>query len=245
MTSTGTEPNGACQSHFKVIEKHLSIISVAAGLLEVLLSPLPPTINWIKGLPTQSKGFWGIYLILLEKPRYHPRIYIGSGTGTSKQGLATRLKDYTYRARIPCYIRKAVDEGYTITHKGVLCWTTIPPAATQFPIRSLMLLLEITFSLALWATHSRTKPYAMPSLLSWALDTFQYDGCCSHVAISEAVWGENEGLTTAQIAAKLAEMDARRAEQEKQTRQRYYAKRNAADFEGWRQRTDAKLKKSN
>jgi hypothetical protein len=38
------------------MKKHLSSISFAAGLWEVLLSPLPPTIDWIKSLPTQSKG---------------------------------------------------------------------------------------------------------------------------------------------------------------------------------------------
>jgi hypothetical protein len=153
--------------------------------------------------------------------------------------------DYDNRHRMPQYVGKAVDEGYTITHKGVLCWTPIPPATGRFPMRSLMLLLETTFSLSLWAMHSRTKTYGMPSLLSWALDSVQYDGCCSHAAISEGIWGEDDGLTIAQIAAKEAEMDARRAEQEKVSRQKYYAKRNAADFEGWRQKTNAKLKKSN
>lgn len=69
----------------EVMEKHLSSISFAAGLLEVLLSPLPPMIDWIKSLPTQSRGLWGVYLILLGKPKCRPRIYIGSGTGTTKQ----------------------------------------------------------------------------------------------------------------------------------------------------------------
>lgn len=40
-------------------------------------------------------------------------------------------------------------------------------------------------------------------------------------------------------------MDIRRKEQDQLTRQRYYARRNAADFEGWRQRKNAQLKKSN
>ena len=229
----------------EVMEKLLSSICFPIGLLEVLLSPLPPTINWIKSLPTQSRDLWGVYIILLEKPKCRPRIYIGSGTGVTKHGLEYRFKDYNYRARMPIYVRKAVDEGYMITHKGVLCWTTISPATGRFPMRSLMMLLESTFSLSLWVMHSRTKTYGMPSLLSWALDSVEYDGCCSHVAISEKVQGEDEGLTTAQIAAKEAEMDIRRKEQDKLTRQKYYAKRNAADFEGWRRRKNAQLKKSN
>jgi hypothetical protein len=45
----------------EVMEKHLSSISFAAGLLEVLLSPLPPMIDWIKSLPTQNRGLWDVY----------------------------------------------------------------------------------------------------------------------------------------------------------------------------------------
>ena len=229
----------------EVMEEMLSKITFAADLIQTLLSPIPPSVDWIKGLPTQSNGLWGIYIILLEKLNSRPRIYIGSGTGLTKYGLATRLRDYTYRDRIPQYVGKAIDEGYTITHKGVLCWTTIPLAPGRFSMRSLMALLETTFGLVLWAMHSRTKTYGMPSLLSWALDDVQYDGCCGHVAISEMVWGENDGLTVDQIAAKSAEMDTRRKEQDKEARERYYLKRNAQDFEGWRQRRDKSRRKSN
>ena len=79
----------------------------------------------------------------------------------------------------------------------------------------------------------------MPSLLSWALDSVQYDGCCTHVAIWEPVSGEDEGLTAAEIAAKEAEMDVRRAEQGSQAQQRYIAMQIAEDSEGWRQTTNA------
>jgi len=229
----------------EVMEKHLSVVSFATDLLEVLTSSLPPTIDWFKSLPTPSNGLWGVYLILLEKSMCRPRIYIGSGVSSKNEGVAGRLRDYKYRERMPRYIGQAVDEGYKITHKGVLCWTVIPHSSTGFIMRSLLLLLETTFALALWSMHSRTKTYGMPSLLSWALDSVPYDGCCSHVSISEKVWGEDEGLTVAQIAAQDAEMLVRRAEQDKAARQRYYAKRNAADFEGWRQRKNAQIKKSN
>jgi hypothetical protein len=93
--------------------------------------------------------------------------------------------------------------------------------------------------------RSRTKTYGMPSLLSWSLDSVQYDGCCTRSSILEMVWGETDGLTPEQIAIKQAEMEARQKEQEKVARLKYYARRNAADFEGWRQRKNAQLKKSN
>lgn len=48
-----------------VMENLLLGITFAAGLLDALLSELPPTIDFFKSLPTHSKGLWGIYLILL------------------------------------------------------------------------------------------------------------------------------------------------------------------------------------
>jgi hypothetical protein len=227
-----------------VMENLLSDMTFAPGLLDALLSKLPPTIDFFKSLPTHPEDSWGVYLIALEKAACRPRIYIRSATGQFG-GFSRRFKDYKYLGRMPQYVKKAVDEGYAITYKGVLCWTTIPTASLRFQLRSLILILETVFSLAFWAMKSRSKTYGMPSLLSWTLDDVQYDGCCGHTAIGEMVWGETEGLTVDQIAAKQAEMDIRRKEQDKLTRQRYYARRNAADFEGWRQRKNAQLKKSN
>lgn len=222
----------------------MSRFSFAANLSSTLLSPSPPTIAWFKTLPTKAKDLWGVYVIVLEKSGCRPRIYIGSSTGMAN-GIATRLRDYTYRERMPLYVGMSVDKGYTITHKGLLCWLNTPPPVLRLPTRSLILLLECTFSLVLWAMHSREKTYGMPNLLSWSVDAFQYDGCCGHVCIWELIQGEDEGLTAAQIAAKEAAMDIRRKEQDKEARLRYYAKRNAADFEGWRMRKNVQIKKSN
>jgi hypothetical protein len=226
----------------EVMEKHLSSISFAAGLLAVLQSDLPPTIDFFKSLPADVIGLWGIYLILLEKADHRPKIYIGSSVNVA--GMNTRFTSYNNGHSIPQWVQHAIDNGFTITYKGVLWWTTIPPASTRFPVRSLMLLLESTFALALWAMLSRTKTYAMPSLLSWTLDGVHYDGCCSHVAISEKVWGEDEGLTADQIAAKEAEMEIRRKEHIIAGGQRHCAKVKAGEFEGWYERKRATTKKS-
>lgn len=84
----------------------------------------------------------------------------------------------------------------------------------------------------------------MPKFLSWPVETLEYSGCCTHSALHEAVAGEIEGLNSDQIALKQAEADVRRKEQEKRSREKYYARRNAEDFEGWRRRKNASLKKS-
>lgn len=167
-----------------VMKNLLSNITFAPDLLHALLSKLPPTIDFFKSLPTHAEDSWGVYLITLEKATCRPRIYIGSATG-QVQGLSRRFRDYTYLGRMPQYVKKAVDEGYTITYKGVLCWTPIPTAPLRLPLRALFLILETAFSLAFWAMKSRSKTYGMPSLLSWSLDAVQYDGCCGHTAIGK------------------------------------------------------------
>jgi hypothetical protein len=65
-----------------VVEELLSAVSVvfAPGLFEVLQASTPPTLHYFKGLPTDDKKRWGIYLLVLEKPGARPKIYIGSGT---------------------------------------------------------------------------------------------------------------------------------------------------------------------
>lgn len=218
-------------------------ITFAPGLLDVLRSATPPTIAFFKALPSNARGLWGVYLILLEKSGCRPRIYIGSGTG-SQGGLLYRWRDYNDPLRVPLYVKKALDEGYRITHKGALCWTPIPSSAKRFPLRALFLILETVFSLALWAMVSRTKTYYMPKLLSWPIETLEYDGCCTHSAIHEVIAGETEGLSPEQIAVKEGQADIRRREQDKRAREKYYAKRNAEDFEYWRQRKNASIKKS-
>lgn len=227
-----------------VMESLMSTITFAPGLIEALKSATPPIIAFFKSLPTDHKGLWGVYLIVIEKPRRRPKIYIGSGTD-KVHGLYVRLGQYKDKGtRLPKLIKKAVTNGYHIAYKGILCWASIPNSKERFPLRALFIILETAFSLAVWAMESRTKTYCMPNLLSWPIESLDYDGCCTHSALHEIVIGEIDGLTADQIALKQAAADGRRKEQEKRSREKYYARRNAEDFEGWRRRKNASLKKS-
>ncbi|KAK1827992.1 hypothetical protein QBC39DRAFT_333710 [Podospora conica] len=65
-------------------------------LYQVLFSSAtPPTIEWLRGLSTDTPGIvapaWGVYMILLEQPEgsLRPRIYIGSRTAMS--GVSSRI----------------------------------------------------------------------------------------------------------------------------------------------------------
>lgn len=197
-----------------VLEKLLSdsLLTFAPGLFDVFNSAVPPTIAYFKSLPTDVGRCWGIYLIVLEKPGYRPKIYIGSSTNSTR-GISARFYCYDARVGLPIFVESVLDDGYTVTWKGLLCWSPIPDAGSRFPVAALIHALEATFSIVRWAMKSRTKDYGMPHLCPWRLDTMEYDGLCSHSALDEGVRTELDGLTPKQRAAKEVEMEQRRIAQ--------------------------------
>lgn len=215
-----------------VVEKLMSdsLLAFAPGLLYVLQANVPPSIAYFKSLPTYCKKLWAVYVIVLEKRRCRPKIYIGSGTEKAS-GVSTRLQQYDNMVNLPRYVKAALDDGYTITYKGLLCWTPLPKAATRFALRVLFLALESAFSITFWAMYSKIKNYGMPQhLCPWEIDALHYDGCCSHAAIAEQVAGENIlGLTAEQLEAKDAEMKQRVSDQQKAA---YYGAKSS-DFAAW------------
>jgi hypothetical protein len=138
-----------------VIEQLLAFASLAfaPGLFEVLQASTPPTVSWFKCLPTNDEKRWAIYLLVLEKPSCRPKIYIGSGTN-SKHGVHVRLTCYDRQSNLPIFVERALKDGYSIVHKGILCWIPIPLAADQPVLRVLFIALEATFSFVFWAMQS-------------------------------------------------------------------------------------------
>lgn len=187
------------------------LLEFAPGLLEVFQAASPPSITYLKSLPDCKqllKQIWAVYLLVLEKPDCRPRIYVGSGTD-SKGGVDSRLVRYEsyLLSTKPVYVQQAFDEGYTITHKGLLCWIAIPTPAKAFPVRVLFVAMETTFSIILRAMRNRTKDYGLPSLSPWSSESMPYDGLCSHSALKEGIPGEEDGLTLEEINAKQVELD--------------------------------------
>lgn len=133
------------------------------------------------------------YLLILGKPSSCPRIYVGCGTHTAR-GVVSRLQDYDAKTNIPRYVQQAFDDSYTITHKGLLCWASIPDVTIRFPVRVLFVLLEVIFALMFWAMISQTKDYGMPRLSPWNAKDIAWDGCCSHSALLESVTGRTKAL---------------------------------------------------
>jgi hypothetical protein len=142
---------------------------------------------------------------------------------------------------LPRHVKDALDEGFTITHKGLLCWAPIPNVVAAFSMRVLFLALESVFSVAFWAMHSKTRTYNMPQhLCPWEIASTDYDGCCSHVAIGEGVAGQDtQHLTAEELEAKHAAALQRASEQKKAN---YYGAKNSnfAEWKATRRRYEAK-----
>jgi hypothetical protein len=175
-----------------------SHFNFAPGLLDVLQSRTSPTISYFKSLPLHLVKLWAVYLLVLEKPGHRPKVYIGCGT-ESRSGVCTRIGQYNKGENLAMYVQRALDDGYTISHKGLLCWSPLPTAAERYRLRALYLVAEAAFSLYFWTMVSRKKDYGMPRLCPWSLDTLEYDGCCGYVSLTEKVQDTHENPTPEQI----------------------------------------------
>jgi hypothetical protein len=175
-----------------------------------------------------------VYLLVLEKSGERPSIYIGSGTDATS-GVTVRLWGYDNDHRVAANVKHALADGYTITHKGLLCWARIPVPLLRFPIGTLFYAMEATFSMLFWSMELRTKNYGFPQLCPWPLDTLEYSRLCTHTSFADPICGEHAGLTPQQIAAKAAEIEKRRKQQQASYFQRRLAKWKALDWMGGRQ----------
>jgi hypothetical protein len=233
-----------------------AFLEFAPRLLDVLQSDSPPSINFFKGLSSNGKGLWAVYALVLEKKASRPRLYIGSGTCYTG-GVHRRFNNYVNKEELPKYVKRSLDEGYKISHKGLLCWSPIPESS-RLRTRVLFLALEATFSSILWAMNNRDKSYGMPLLCKWSRESFEWDGLCSHFALLEGVQGKDGGLTleeleAADIALKLRREEARKLRVQKRRdfkkndfaawqaqRLRYWNNRDLALYAASRKRTKTK-----
>jgi rubrerythrin len=115
------------------------------------------------------------------------------------------MNSYNRGDKIPKFVQRALDDGYKITHKGLLCWAPNPADAVKFQTRVLFVLAECAFSFYFWTMVSREKDYGMGHVCPWPLDTFEYDGCCSHSCLMEGFEPDFENLTLDEVNALYAE----------------------------------------
>lgn len=206
-------------------------ITFSPGLLEVMQSSQPPAIEFFKSLDGETHKQWAIYLLVLEAPGQSPRIYIGSGTAF-RDGVLSRLRKYSKKNTLPRFVEQSLEEGFDITHMGLLCWAPIPPVAAIVSSRTLFLALETTFSLAFW-TMKPKDIVGLSALCPWIVHELPYTGLCSHFSMQEPPAGTID-MTIEEIEAVGEAVMANHNEHKREMRK----KRRATD-EVWAEKERA------
>lgn len=167
-------------------------ITFAPGLLDVVQSPTPPSIEFFKSLPVKYLGLWAVYGLVLEKPDCPPLVYTGEASD-ARFGVPARWKHYenpvSYRKQLPSKVKEAIDAGYKITHKGVFAWYSIPAAKNVPRFRVLNYSMEVMFSYLFWTMHHKVTDYLIIPCCPWPRHLRTYGGLCSHNAFTDSVKG--------------------------------------------------------
>lgn len=125
-------------------------------------------------------------------------------------GVSARLKMYHDESLMPVLVTTALGEGYTITHKGLLCWTRWLQNASKVPVyRLLFIALEAAFSYMFWTMKARKSDYGMGYICLWDRHTLEYDRCCTHCDLNEGIRGHFD-LTAEQLEARAVEAEQKR-----------------------------------
>ncbi|KAK4935417.1 carbamoyl-phosphate synthase (glutamine-hydrolyzing) cpa2 [Elasticomyces elasticus] len=237
-------------ARFFTSEEDLNTIAAATslmfcpGLWEVIHATTPPTIEWFKGLPTCNSLWliWGVYLLVLEKDGCRPLIYIGSGT-SAMCGVIVRFKQYDDLFLLPLRLEEALEMGYIIVHKGLLCWIDLPTAA-QVPVyRLLFHVLEATFSYMFWAMYAKNGDYGMGHIRLWDREAMEYDGLCSHCCLNEGIRGDFD-LTAEQLEAQAIEKEKKRLELKKENATNHHYKQMAENYDEYITQANERVQKS-
>ncbi|VTT75369.1 unnamed protein product [Fusarium fujikuroi] len=158
----------------------LAQLTFCPGLLDTICMPAPPNHVWFKSIPSYCpKNSWGIYVLVLKKPGCTPGIYIGSGTA-SNQGVSARFNGHRTGNACPYHVEEAKRNGFAVTYMALLVSCPMP-TPDQIPrLRVLLLLLEAAFTCIFWSLRHRDKPCGIEYLAPWSVDSYPWDGLCSH-----------------------------------------------------------------
>lgn len=122
---------------------------------------------------------------------------------------------YKHHARLPTYVQKALDNGYTITYQDIHSWKLILPPGLRAKRCILFPTLEATFAWTFWAMHTAKRASAVfdcSYLCLWPRDALEYLGLCSHSASEEPpVASSKEEFTQEEIEAQELGMAALKA----------------------------------
>jgi hypothetical protein len=125
-------------------------MTLAPGLDDVLVSSTPPSIAFLRTVPLPIELLiWGVYVVIMVDRHGRFRLYIGSGTSVSG-GVIQRATNYHQTAsNLPGLVKKAFEDGFSVHHVGLLCWTPIPRPGLVPKIRGRVLAIEAALACSL------------------------------------------------------------------------------------------------
>jgi hypothetical protein len=185
-----------------------SPLSFAVGILDVILSPYPPSVAFFEFLPNPQKHqkLWGVYGLVLAKSGCKPKVYLGSGTETLS-GCSGRLAVYynPNSQTLPRFVEAAFKDGYILSHSGLLCWCPIPLASLVPRLRARFLAIEALFTSIFFAAHlsNLDNVWRHALIIEWVRDDVEYGPLCSHSPLNERPVGDL-GLSAEQLEANDA-----------------------------------------
>lgn len=185
-------------------------ISFCPGLSDIIRAATSPPLSWIEDLSDYiPKNVWGVYVLVLRHPSRTPYLYIGAATAYVR-GARARISEHGRGILSPQHVATALDSGYTISHRALLCHCPIPVPAEVPRLRTLIIVLEAALTGVFWTLHRHNKSYGLGDICPWPRDTFQWSGLCSHNPLIEGIRSNEHDLDfTAeqlqQMAAQIKE----------------------------------------
>ncbi|KAK4961355.1 pyruvate carboxylase [Elasticomyces elasticus] len=234
-------PSWYINPEFKVVlaEEFTAITSTtpltfAPGLLDVLQSDTPPSMSFFDSLPTPGSKVWAVYAVVLKKAGCPDQLGIGSGTRVTG-GAKARTNNYSNRthAQLPRFVRMAYDQGYHLSHVGMLCWTPIPLPALVPRARLYFLSLESVFHCVFYSTYPKSMDDHWTDMMPWPREAIPWGALNSHLPLMEGI-GELLKATPKQLEAMATDRKARtKARTAKLSRQELYQRERGADRDAY------------
>jgi hypothetical protein len=208
-------------------------LSFAPGLLDVLQSSSPPSLDFFRSLPPPPLGekVWAVYALLLEKAGYPAQLYIGSGTH-SLSGVNIRFRDYDQGKNLPRFVQATLEQGYTISYRGLLCWAPLPSDSLIPSARVRFVAVEAVFTFIFFACFETKLDAIWAVFLPWKRETVDWLPLCSHTALMERPAGVFN-MTEEQLKAYNDERKRHHKERTVANATRAIERRRANDLEGY------------
>jgi hypothetical protein len=166
-------------------------LTFAPGLLDVVQSDRPPSVDFFASLPVPEGRFWAVYVVLLVKDGSEPAIYVGSGTDAI-HGYRTRVATYPNKTHrmLPRFVRRLYDQGYDFAHVGLLCWSPIPSAAIVPRARLRILSVEAVFTNLFYSALPTCMDELWTNFMPWSRGAVSWLPLNSHSPFREACTGD-------------------------------------------------------